>query len=219
MLGNLFGTDGPVIRFIFRVKDLVILNLLTVICMLPVFTFGPALKALAFTTLKMAREEDGNVVKTYFRNFKLNFKQTVVFGLVCLMLLCIAAADVWALYIMRGKFPTVIVVAAVVVVILVFGILTFAIPMQGRFLNPIGATFLNAARASILKFPKTVIMILSWLFLPAVDLFVSANFLPAVVLLGLSLPAYLNALVYNDFFLDIEERILFKDKVPEEQEE
>lgn len=207
MPNRLFDFDGPVARFIFRVADLVVVNILTILCLLPVFTFGPALKALAFTTLKMVRNEDGNVVRTYFKNFRLNFGQTVGFGLVCLLLLVIALGDIWVLYVMRGTFPILFVIVGILVVVLVFGILAFAVPMQGRFLNPVSATFRNAFWAALVKFPRTIVMVLSWLILPALDLFVSGNFWPAIVALGLSLPAYLSALLYNPVFEEIEEKI------------
>ena len=208
MPDRIFDIEGPVVQFLFRVKDLVVINILTLLCCIPVFTVGPALKALAFTCLKMVRKEDGNVVNTYFRNFKLNFGQTVGFGLICLVLLIICAGDIFAVFFAGSEFPMFIRVLSIVAVIAVIAILLYAIPMQGRFLNPIKVTFRNAFWAAIVKFPKTLLMLLSFAFIPALYLFVSGNFFPLFPAIGLSLPAYICALILDPFFKETENSIL-----------
>ena len=216
MLDKIFNFDSPLVRFVFRVRDLFILNLLTLVCMIPVFTFGPALKALAFTCLKIVREEDGSIVKTYFKNFRLNFKQTVLFGLVCLLLSAIGAGDLFALYYYRAQFTIFMMIPAVIAVIIVFGILVWAIPMQGRFLNPIKTTFKNAFWAMLAKLPKTALMIIAFTIIPSFYLFVSGNFFPLILMFGLSFPAYLNAVIYEPFFSEVEETILEQKENTEE---
>ena len=208
MFDRIFNMDSPLVRFIFRFRDLFILNLLTLLCMIPVFTAGPALKALAFTCLKIVREEDGNVVKTFFKNFAMNFKQSVLFGFVCLFLIAVGAGDVYALYYYRNIFPVYLMIPAIVALLLVSGVLVYAIPMQGRFLNPIRVTFKNAFWAMLVKLPKTVLMLTAFMIIPSLYLFVSGNFFPLIVMFGLSFPAYLNAVIYEPFFTEIEDSIL-----------
>ncbi|MCR5329943.1 MAG: YesL family protein [Lachnospiraceae bacterium] len=212
MLDKIFNFDSPLVRFVFRVRDLFVLNLLTLVCMIPVFTAGPALKALAFTCLKIAREEDGSIVRTYFKNFKMNFKQTVLFGLVCLVLAAVGFGDIFALYYYRELFTVFMIIPAVIAVIVVFGILVWAIPMQGRFLNPIGTTFKNAFWAMLAKLPKTALMLISFTVIPSLYFFVSGNFFPLIILFGLSFPAYLNAIIYEPFFTETEEAILDREE-------
>jgi len=218
MLDRIFDVEGPLAKIIFRIRDLLVINILTILFLIPVFTIGPALKALAFSSLKLVREEDGNVVKTYWVNFKMNFKQTVLFGLACLLLMIIVAGDIYSLTMIGKAIPAMIKVPAVIVLVLIFGVLLYAIPMQGRFLNPVMTTFKNAFWASLMKFPKTLIMMACWLVIPGFYLFVSANFFPLIILFGFSLPAYLNALVYDPFFRDIEDRITAKNKTKDENE-
>ncbi|MBO7402512.1 MAG: YesL family protein [Lachnospiraceae bacterium] len=221
MPDRIFDIEGPLVQFIFRVKDLFVLNILTLVCCIPVFTIGPALKALAFTSLKMVRKEDGNVVTTYFKNFKLNFRQTVGFGLICLALLLICAGDIFMVFFAGSEFPMAIRVLSMVAVVAVISILLYAIPMQGRFLNPIKVTFRNAFWAAIVKFPRTLLMLLSYAFIPALWLFVSGNFFPLIPLFGLSLPAYICALIYDPFFRETENAILEaqKEKAASPEEE
>lgn len=219
MLENLFSPDGPIVSFIFRVRDLVVLNIIAIICMIPVFTIGPSLKALAFTSLKIVRKEDGNVVRTFFKNFKINFGQSVLFGLVCLLFMAIGAGDIIALIYYRKIFSPMLMLPAIIALLLLASVLVFAVPMQGRFLNPIGRTFRNAFWASLTRFHKTLLMLLEWLIIPSFIYFVSGNFVPLFFAMGLSLPAYLNALVYEPLFREVEESIAERDRTESESSE
>ena len=43
---KLFNLDSPVMVFLTKVANLMILNLLTIICCIPIITVGPAVTAL-----------------------------------------------------------------------------------------------------------------------------------------------------------------------------
>ncbi|MBO5999901.1 MAG: YesL family protein, partial [Lachnospiraceae bacterium] len=71
-MGNLFSMDSPLMKVLSRVADLLILNLLTVVCCIPVITAGAAFSAMYYVLLKMVRGEEGYIVKQYFKAFKEN---------------------------------------------------------------------------------------------------------------------------------------------------
>ena len=50
-----FNLDSPVMVFLSKVANLMILNVLTIICCIPIFTAGAAITALYYVTIKMAR--------------------------------------------------------------------------------------------------------------------------------------------------------------------
>ena len=56
---GLFNLDSPVMAFLSRVGDLIWLNVLTMLCCIPVITAGAALTALHYVCIKMARNEEG----------------------------------------------------------------------------------------------------------------------------------------------------------------
>lgn len=75
------------------VWDLIVLNLLFLVCCIPVVTIGPAITALHYVTTKMAGEKDGTpVVGNFFKSFRANFRQGVLMGI-----LFGAAGDFWAM--------------------------------------------------------------------------------------------------------------------------
>ena len=84
MLQGIFNYDNPVWRFIGKLGDLMILNILWVICSIPIFTMGASTTAVYYVTMKLVRGDDGYTLRNYFKSFKDNFKQATV---ICLLML------------------------------------------------------------------------------------------------------------------------------------
>ena len=53
-----------------HLADLMILNILTLICCIPLVTAGAAMTALYTMTMRMARNEEGSIVREYFQAFR-----------------------------------------------------------------------------------------------------------------------------------------------------
>ena len=61
-MGGFFSFEGGFFSGLEKISDIVILNLVFIICCLPVFTIGAALTALSSITQKMARKEEGGSI-------------------------------------------------------------------------------------------------------------------------------------------------------------
>ena len=57
-MSGFFNMDSPVMRFLSRVCDLMILNFMCLICCIPIVTIGASVTALYSVTLKMVRGEE-----------------------------------------------------------------------------------------------------------------------------------------------------------------
>ena len=97
MFQGLFNYDNPVWRFIGKLGDLVLLNLLWVICCIPVFTAGAATTAVYYVTLKLVRDDDGSTIKSFFHSFTQNFKQATAIWLMILVAGGLLGFDLWFL--------------------------------------------------------------------------------------------------------------------------
>ena len=86
MLQGLFNYDNPVWRFIGKLGDLIILNILWMITSIPIVTIGASITALYYVTLKLVRDEDGYTIKSFFKSFKENFKQSTIIWLIMLVI-------------------------------------------------------------------------------------------------------------------------------------
>ncbi len=54
---KLFNLDSPLMRALGKMADLMWLNILTMVCCIPVFTIGASLTALHYMALKIVRDE------------------------------------------------------------------------------------------------------------------------------------------------------------------
>ena len=54
-MNGLFNLDSPIMRFLSKVCDLMILNVMCIICCLPIVTAGASITALYTITMKMVR--------------------------------------------------------------------------------------------------------------------------------------------------------------------
>ena len=65
MLQGFFNYDNPIWRFIGRLGDMVVLNILWIICSIPIITIGASTTALYYCTLKIVRNEDYGDIKMF----------------------------------------------------------------------------------------------------------------------------------------------------------
>lgn len=144
MFGNLLRYDSPFAQWICRMLDLMVLNLLTVACCLPVFTIGAAVSAMHGCTMRMKRGEEGHITADFFRGFFSHFGQSVALTAVCLgsgglLLLCIYIfhhVDFGALDGLRYILYIALLVH--------FVLFTYVFPIFARFDNTVLHTLKNA---------------------------------------------------------------------------
>ena len=74
-MDNGFSDNNPIWDFLFKLGDLVILNLLFLLCSLPIVTVGASYSALYYAIVKSVRHGRGYAVKNFFHAFKLNLLQ------------------------------------------------------------------------------------------------------------------------------------------------
>ena len=199
--------DSPLMQFLTKVANVMIINLLTIICCIPVITIGAALTAMHYMCLKMVRNEDGYIVKGYFKAFKEAFKQATPVWLILLVVICIFAGDFLILYFSGTEFNYWFQVALSVIAIMVLFILLMVFPLMGKFTNTTFQTLKNALVISIAKFPVTLLMIVMNA-IPIIITLYFFQFFPFVLMFGLAAPAYGAAKLLNKYFLKLEEHIL-----------
>ena len=63
-------TDNVIVRALNKICDMVCLNVLWLICCIPVFTIGASTTALYTVMLKMVKNEEGYIFRGFFKAFK-----------------------------------------------------------------------------------------------------------------------------------------------------
>lgn len=204
---KLFDTDSPIIMVLNRIADLMWLNILTMICCIPIVTAGASLTAMHYVALKLVRNEEGYITKGFFKSFKDNFKQATVIWLLLLLAIIVIAGDFLIISKSGIEFHTVFIVIIMLAAIALLFVATYVFPVLAKFENTVKETIKNAFLMSILQFPKTITMIVLGV-MPTILAMLSYNIWPIVFLFGLSVPAWLSAMVYNRFFQKLENQIL-----------
>ncbi len=64
-----------------RIFDVFLLNILWLLCCLPVFTIGPSTTAFFYAMINLVRGEGNPVSRDFFRSFRQNFKQGLLLGI------------------------------------------------------------------------------------------------------------------------------------------
>lgn len=204
---RILDIDGPLVQFLSRMADLMWLNILTMICCIPVFTAGAALTALNYMVLKIVRNEEGYITRGYFKAFKENFKQSTLIWLVFLVVGGVLAVDYRIMTTADVELNGVVRMLILVFCMLTLFTLIFVFPVQAKFANPVRVTIWNSFVFGIVQFPKTILMLILYV-LPYVMGYFFPQIQPLVFVFCLSLPALFSAKIYNKFFLRMEERIL-----------
>ena len=180
---NLFHYENPFIQFLVRVGDLMILNLLFILCSLPVVTLGASLTALHRVTQNMLFEQEAPIIKSFFRAFRQNFKQSTLAWLVELVIIVSLVCDV--LLVMAyfdGGLAKAMYILVAVLAILVAGVFSYLMPLIARYENGMRQQVNNAVVLAIIKLPKTVLLML-------------LNLLPVILLL-ISVPVFVQTLIF-----------------------
>ena len=75
---DLLNENNVIHIFFNKLGDIIIANLLFILCSIPLITIGPALTAMYHCTLRTIKGNNNGTVKTFFKAFKENFVQSII---------------------------------------------------------------------------------------------------------------------------------------------
>jgi uncharacterized membrane protein YesL len=200
---NLFKYDSAVSNILSKMWDFFILNIMWVICSLPLVTLGNATTAMYYSLIKMNRKEDYGTTKMFLHSFAQNLKQGC-----CLTIIFLLTGIVWYFgiqtYSTIGGLFGKIAMVVLSVALIIWGILfSYVFPLLAQFDNTIKNTIKNAFIISISNLDKTLIitvlnLIPLILFLEIPYIFVVS--LPIWLLGGIVIIAFLNTKIFVRIF-------------------
>ncbi len=180
-------------RFLERVFDILVLNLMTLVLCIPLITAGAAMTAL-YKTLFDIRQQKGRTVIGYWQTFRAEFRPALPLGLLAIVAIAAYGGYLYLLYphLAAERAWAWITVAAIGA--LFFFPMTFLFPLFAKFENTVKKTIVNAFYMSIRHFPVTLLMLVmqvAWVFLMFLFPYQAQTILLAWFFFGISLPAYL----------------------------
>ncbi|MBQ3105433.1 MAG: DUF624 domain-containing protein [Lachnospiraceae bacterium] len=207
---RIFDDEGLFMRILSRLADLLWINVLTLICCIPVFTVGASLTAMHYVLLKMVRNEEGYLTRSFFGSFRRNFRQATLIWLLLMLFFGVCIVDLHYFEITGVPLPVVFQLLLVMIAFLVLCIASMVFALLAKFENTVISTIKNALLFSMGQFPRILLMLLMAVF-PVILLLWTTKMFPVVLLFGISLPGYGAAQLYNKPFARLEERMERKD--------
>lgn len=207
-MSSMFEIDGSLFRILNRIGDLVILNILWVFFSLPIITAGASLQALDYVLLQIIRKEDPQIVKSFWRSFKLNFVQSTKLWIFFILCVTVLTVDVILSQSMYSPFRQIFMYLCVFGAIIIFSMILYAFPLVGRFENSIKGILKNSFLLTIGHAPKTIMMLICWLIpIIIIGLDVGLLLFFAIIswIIGISGICYLNCIIINGIFKQMEE--------------
>ena len=157
---NFLKPDSPVMNLLSTIADLIVLNLLFVICSLPVITFGAAYSAKYYVAMKIVRGEDNGVIVPFFKAFIRNFKQSTAVWLIMIVAIALITLD-WRWISYNGwantALPYKIGIIAFSIVVALMTITIF--PTIARYEMKTAELFKAALIFSIIKFIPLILIL------------------------------------------------------------
>lgn len=188
-------TEHIVFRFLSRTFDFMILNLLWLLCSLPIITAGASTAALFSVMMKMIQKEDGYILSGFFGAFRKNFLQSTALWLLFLAAQIILGLDFFLIHAMNGMARNFFFFFLFPAEFVLLGIFLYALPIAARYRSPLQITLKNALLLSIAKLPYTLLMLAVLAAAAALTLF---NF--QTILFGSLIWIFIGGALINWFF-------------------
>lgn len=199
-MGGLFHPDGAFARYGAKLWDMMWLNLLTVVCSLPVFTAGAAMTAMHYVLLKIFRDEEGAITAAFFKAFRGNFKQSTVIGIlfaVAAYLLVLSAGIAYALSMGWLRYLLIAVLAVVVCA------WNWSFVFQSRYRNTISGT-VRYSLLALAAHPVRSVVMLALFAVPIAAVLAAPKNLILVLLIGFTLPGFVQVCLYHPVLRKLE---------------
>lgn len=200
---NLLNEDNIIHIFLNKLGDIIVANLLFLVCCIPIITIGPALTALYHCMLRTVKGNNNGTTKTFFRAFKENFRQSLIvwLGLLAvgfILFLNIRFLQNTASVVSKPLFYVSLGIAGLVIILALY-----IFPVIAAFANTTVNLLKNAYVFAFLHFPSTlaiaVITILP-MFMTYRDIKLMPLYACCWFFFGFGLTAYVNSLLLYRMF-------------------
>ena len=182
--------------------DLMILNMLTVVCCIPVVTAGASFTAMHYVLQKLVRGEENYISKQFFHSFKENFLQATAIWIVMAVVYVALFID-WRILRMQGdQFSGIFIILLYGAAVIIFLFTLYIFPVLARYKNTIrgmirlafsmtimgSITFRTLAAGVLYIVPIGILLVYGW------------GSIPILLLMGFTVPGFFRAMMYKGLF-------------------
>jgi uncharacterized membrane protein YesL len=211
-MGNQFASlkDG-LKRSLTIAADMIILNLLFILCSIPVITMGAAAAASYSSILRVLRGDPAGIsIPGFFRDFAAAFKKATLCWLAELGCIALIAGDLWFAIVYSEPDNIFFLIFASVLAVGTLLAAVWLYPLIARFENKLGAYIKNSFLMMFARLPKTLLALLiqaAFVAVPLLFFDAFAFFGWFWLLFGASLPMYMTAKILRKNLLCEPEKV------------
>jgi len=205
MFKSLFDPDSAFGRAMETVLQLVVLNVLWLVCSLPIVTVGASGAALYGVLFKMVEDKDTRVARQFFAAFRENAKRATGVWLILLGVIALCVFDLYFAKLMNSFLWK---LAAVLGLQIVGLICTFLFPLLARYENSWRNQLRNALLLGVANLPRMALVWVMWGAVIAVTIYSFETLYAMLIiwlLLGYSLLSYFTLRILRPVFTRLEE--------------
>ncbi len=210
----MFKLDSPLMNFLNKVADIMILNILFIFFSIPVITIGASYTAAYYICFKMVKNEESYIIRGFWKAFRENFKQATIIWLAVLVIGGILFADYQIMHYSGVEFADWMKIGIVSVTVIMLMGASYLFPLQARFFNPVKSTIKNAFLMALSHLPTSFALIIVYA-LPAVIYLFIPQILPALFLLAFGIVIYFKSFLLLRVFKRYEEALVAKQEPDE----
>lgn len=215
-MDRIFNLDNKLMQFLSKVEQLMRLNMLTLLCCIPIVTIGASFTAMHSVLLKFYRKKEPYIGKAFFKAFKDNFKQATIIWILYFVIGIFLGLDFYFLKTLEMEInPVYMYVLYIITAGFLFS-LQWVFVLLSRYENTVKGTIKNSLVTGIVYFYYSIAMLVLFL-MPVILCMLSLNNLFWVLLLGISLPGFLQTFFYEKVFRRYENDQNYEDDQDEEE--
>ena len=159
MLDKMMGSDNKFHRFMGSLFYMAIVNILWIVCCLPVFTFGASTTAMYTVAFRIVRGKEGKLTEEFFRAFRRNFRQALPITVIMLFTAALLATGIIGLRGMREP-NSVLYGLLIVLCVAAIAVFSYVYPLLAVFDNTTPVLFNNAWRLAVVNLPITMMCVI-----------------------------------------------------------
>lgn len=200
----MFSANKGFWGWVSKIVDLVVLNILFLVCCIPIVTIGASFTALYGVTKKMVDDQEGYMIRSFFKQFKENFKQSTIMWIIVFVFLAIPSINLYlGNFIWEGISQSLFNGLMILTIIIALFVMQYALTLQSTFENTVKNTLKNAFIMSIMNLPWSILITILTLS-PFLTIAFLTKYLGielfAMLLLWFSGVAYINSFMFNRIY-------------------
>ena len=203
---NLIDIDSDLMVFSRKLFDILFLSILWIVCSIPVITTGPATVALYHVSLKMARNEEGNIFSQFLCALKDNLLKGILLSVVYMIGAVLLYCNFFLIVATTGVLGFFLKISFFIAAFSYFGSLFFSFSLQAQFQNTLFGILKNAVILTWTRWIDTVLILGIRLLFVLLHVLLQKMFETLVPLWLLFVPAiivYLSAKRINGIYIPL----------------